>query len=207
MLERAWAFLLEHRTEILLGIAFTFFGLFLERLARLLERVYRHVRSPQRRMETLLGQWHVYHYTTRDGENIVRSEVWTISKRIGGLPRIQTQDPKMANLIYHGEVGSVTSHDVTCVMRGHLHEEEFYVRVLYPIPSDRNITQGIKVGVNFDHRVFSTIYLFSRAEMTDQLATSQLDALLESATDDKRFMKLTPDRPKSSGRRKKSKSG
>lgn len=139
----------------------------------------------------VLGEWFVYHYSRRQGEVIFRKECWSIKLRLRGDLWITTTDEKMTSLAYAGTVSTTQSTHIICRLQGTTHHEEFYVRVLYPIPSNDEMTFGIKVGEDFDHQVFSTIYLFSRSDLSMVAARRLLTARLRQCLDvDKRALVL-----------------
>jgi hypothetical protein len=183
-------FFTEH-TNLFWAIIGAIGGVLADRIARFTVVLLSAIFFPNRQLDTLLGNWSVYHYSIRNGEVILRTEQWTIKKkRLRKGPWILTSDPVMKDLIYKGELTGISGSDVTCMMQGVRHTEEFYVRILYPIPSDQTLTYGLKVGVNFDREVFSTIYLFSRNELSETNVKNRLDASLSNALTNSKFLKI-----------------
>src|SRR5713226_4623480 len=132
-------FLAEH-PNFVWAIIGAILGVLAERTAYLIRVLFSAVFFPSRQLDTLLGNWWVYHYSIRNGEVILRTEQWTVTNPLGRGPRIVTSDTAMKDLIYKGELTSISGPDVTCTMHGDRHAEEFYVRILYPIPSDQTLT-------------------------------------------------------------------
>jgi len=182
-------FIAEH-SNLFWAIIGAIMGVLADRFARFGSTLFSAIFFPNRQLDTLLGNWWVCHYSIRNGEEILRTEQWTVKKRLSKGPSIVTSDPAMKDLIYKGELMSISGSDVTCTMHGDRHTEEFYVRILYPIPSDQTITYGLKVGVNFDRQVFSTIYLFSRKKLLETDVKRRLDASLNSALSNSKFLRI-----------------
>lgn len=159
-------------------LIFAFLGACLPAAANAVVAAFQYARvrfNPSKHPATaLLGKWSVYHYSRRDGRPILRAETWQMRLNWRGSIAVRTTDPQMKNLIYAGELNGLASAHLTCRMHGCQHSEEFYVRILYPIPSDEEATFGIKVGENFDHDVFSTLYLFSRRPLSPQVSSRRL---------------------------------
>lgn len=176
-------FLNDHRADlvfVLLGVAAPYILTTLAIVLKLAIRRALHRHGPE---AALLGEWHVFHYSRNNRRTFVRKEVWTITLDIRGRAKIATHDRDMPNLVYIGEIGSVERQHVICRLKGKEHAEEFYVRILYPIPARRDETYGIKVGENFDHELFATIYYFSREECPSPTATRRLNEKLRACMD------------------------
>lgn len=167
-------FLDRYGPELLL----TLVGALLPFAAQALWALFRYLRvliNPARHPETaLLGSWSVYHFSRREDQPLMRSEQWQLKLNWRGRIVVQTSDAQMAKLIYKGTLEDTDTAQLTCRMRGALHHEEFYVRIVYPIPSDRESTFGVKVGENFDHDIYSTLYLFSREPLSRSVAGKRL---------------------------------
>lgn len=159
-------------------LIFTLVGVVLPFAAQASWALFRFVRvlfNPARHPETaLLGIWSVYHFSRREEQPLMRSEQWQLKLNWRGHIVVRTSDVQMAKLIYKGTLEDTDTVHLTCRMRGALHHEEFYVRIIYPIPSDRENTFGVKVGENFDHDIYSTLYLFSRETMSHSAAAARL---------------------------------
>lgn len=164
-------------------LLFTLVGAFLPFAAQALWALIRFVRvliEPTRHPETaLLGSWSVYHFSRREEKQLMRSEQWQLKLNWRGRIVIRTSDAQVAKLIYKGRLEDTDTAQLTCRMRGALHHEEFYVRIVYPIPSNHESTFGIKVGENFDHDIYSTLYLFSRQALSHSVASKRLRQKLD----------------------------
>lgn len=105
--------------------------------------------------------WHVYHYTNgNNGQEMLLKYKWEM-----GLNRIVAK-PENNNLpTYKGKVvqwrGGVLSFEMT----DDSSEEYYYVYASNTIRNEENIYTLIKVGVDFKHNPYSTIYLFSRKDI------------------------------------------
>jgi hypothetical protein len=136
-------------------------------------------RHPER---ALVGIWFVYHFSRHESKELMRSERWEMKFTWRGQIAVRTSDEQMADLIYKGWLEEVDAAQMTCRMRGVLHHEEFFIRIIYPIPARGETTFGLHVGENFDHDLFSTLYLFTRERLSGGTAARRLRRkLAESA--------------------------
>jgi hypothetical protein len=136
-------------------------------------------RHPER---ALVGDWFVYHFSRQESKEFMRSERWVMKFTWRGQIDVRTSDEQIADLIYKGRLEGADATQMTCRMRGVLHHEEFFIRIIYPIPGRRETTFGLKVGENFDHDLFSTIYLFTREQLSTSTAALRLRRKLEEST-------------------------
>lgn len=155
---------------------------------------YGKVRPKSGPADALLGQWYVYHFSRDHAQHLFRKETWKVSRDLHGALKIETSDEERPQLIYAGTIEALGTTHVRCRLSGKLHSEEFYVRIRYPIPSKRGMTYGVKVGENFDHEIFATIYLFSRTDMEMGKANRDVMAKLRHSMDmEKRGIVLMAD--------------
>jgi hypothetical protein len=139
------------------------------------------VRARHGPARALIGVWNVYHFSQKEGHTVFRYEIWKIHMNLRGRLAISTQDDRMAGLNYVGYLDAAESGHIICRMRGKGHREEYYIRLAYPIPSDVHLTYGLKVGEDFDHNIFSTMYMFSRRDISIPRARKQLADKLKAA--------------------------
>lgn len=169
------------------AMVFTMVGALLPVVARVAWSFARFVRirlNPSRHSETgLLGTWFVYHFSRRDDRPLMRTERWQMKLNWRGQIVVNTSDDQMTELIYKGKLEDIDSVHLKCRMKGARHHEECYIRIIYPIPSDRHSTFGLFTGENFDHDVFSTVYLFSRDPLTPAVASTRLRRKLQQSTE------------------------
>lgn len=110
--------------------------------------------------------WYVYHYTNgNDGKEMLLKYKWEM-----GFNRIIAK-PENNNLpTYKGRViqwrGGVLAFEMADDSSG----EYYYVYASNTIRNEENIYALIKVGVDFKHNPYSTIYLFSRENINKEEA-------------------------------------
>lgn len=179
----AKGFIARHWPELLFAVV----GALLPAIARICWLLIRFVRvrvKPARHPETgLLGTWFAYHFSRRDNRPLLRSERWQMKLNWRGEIAVTTSDDEMPKLIYKGTLEGIDSVNLLCRLHATLHHEELFIRIIYPIPSGHEATFGLNVGENFDHHVYSTLYLFSRDELSSRSAATRLHRKLHQSTE------------------------
>lgn len=111
----------------------------------------------------LLGTWFTYHYTTEEGQTVLREEEWRVQWRPWSGVTVMTSDPQRPALRYRGTIA--TRPDLVCNMEGVGFSETYHMRLAPPIPTVSGSLWGLKVGVDFDAKIFASVYLFSHAKL------------------------------------------
>jgi len=116
--------------------------------------------------DSFLGEWFVYHFTTENKEEIFKEDKYTIRLRLGGY-HVTTHDNNRPDLKYFGKLRKLPDGSLLFRMSGEGFIEEFYLKMKNPIPNAERISLALELGMDFDSRIYSTIYLFSRDRMEE----------------------------------------
>lgn len=138
----------------------------------------------------IIGAWNTYHFTSENDQIVLRQETWNIYRGLGVRYKITTNDVERPGLIYQGEVVSVDPLNLITRLHGTNHDEELYLRISYPIPSKKTITFGLKIGVTFDNKIFTTMYLFSRAKLSLEEADVILSKVIAKSLSHGKFVAI-----------------
>ena|SRR5271157_3953698 len=123
----------------------------------------------------LEGTWHAYHYTRKNGDLILRYEEWKIKRNWQNRLSIKTSDPKDPQLKYKGFISKEQNHLLIALSAVGTHEEEVQMRFPNIIPTGRDISIGLAMGVDFQHKPQCLLRIMSREKLSDDEARRILD--------------------------------
>ncbi|WP_433607911.1 hypothetical protein ACQP2P_34050 [Dactylosporangium sp. CA-139114] len=133
----------------------------------------------------LIGVWYAFHFSRVRNVAILRREVWNVRLDRRGRLVVTATDPGVGELSYSGHLKSIDSGHLACLMHGVGHDEESYIRLQHPIPSQPEIF-GMEVAVNFDREIRATVWLLSREDLepavAERLITEKTDESYQQET-------------------------
>jgi uncharacterized membrane protein (Fun14 family) len=127
------------------------------------------------RKELLEGTWHAYHFTRKQATTLLRYEKWRIRRNILNKLIITTEDPTIPDLKYKGVI-SVERNYLLILLKGVKHKEELQMRFFGIIPTGRDITHGLAMGVDFDNKLQCVVRIMSREELDEEKAKKILSS-------------------------------
>jgi hypothetical protein len=125
----------------------------------------------------LEGTWHSYHFTRMGNKTILRYEEWKIRRDWQNRLSIKTNDPNDPLLKYRGFISKEKNH-LIIILKGLEHEEEVQMRFSSIIPTGKDISYGLAMGVDFNGKPQCLVRIMSREKLTNENARR----LLESKT-------------------------
>lgn len=124
---------------------------------------------PDQRVRVLLGKWHVYHFTRKDDQTILRHDQWEIETDLLNTLTIKTKDHDIPEVEYIGSV-SFERNYILITLKGISHDEEGQMRFFDIIPSDEAKTFGLWMGIDFNIKPISSVRLMSKKELDTECA-------------------------------------
>ena len=132
--------------------------------------------------ELLIGEWHVYHRTYKEGETILRQEEWCIKPHYLSGYHVNAVDTEDSKLKFNGHLicGDKDAKGHLCgEMRGVGFHEIYHVR-MNNLLAGRKSFYAIILGIDINDDIVATIYVFSR----DELGVEEAEELLDNQKDD-----------------------
>ena len=139
---------------IILGAIVGFLLPYILNLVRFIRRFFK--------KEIAEGNWYVYHMINRDGIIQVENSMWKIKK--GFYSKFIVEERKVDYVLYKGLL--VFERNFWLVrLKGIKHDEEVYIRLINPIPTQDTRTQGLFLSLDYNGIATAGPVLISRKEI------------------------------------------
>lgn len=120
------------------------------------------------RKEPIEGTWHTYHFTQRNKRIHLKYIGWTIKRNLLNVLKVNTYDP-IHDLKYEGTI-SVERNYFLINMSGIKHKEKAQFRFYDFIPTGENIVFGLCLGIDYDTKLKSELWIMSRKKLSNDKA-------------------------------------
>lgn len=137
----------------------------------LIGKFLRHL-LPNSEDDYLLGDWYGYHWTYKNGQPILNTSQWKITK--GRLHRLCVQYAHQDGMAYRGYIEKERSQLVVRIHSGKNHETARF-RFTWPIPSKAKLLSGIWLSFDHDTKIASGAHILSKKKLSKSDATVAIE--------------------------------